>query len=234
MIKKTNKNGKVSFLSNKKGQGHVEFIAATILFIGIIIFIILFLNPFVKSEEKVSIADDIKKIIIENISEEVGILSAIVNNPNADCFDLSGINLIDNYGTDHYIDSNVNTGNLRKYNIYFSEIFPVGNPSCSANLDRNFQLGIYSKKRMIIYSKVLNLVNLYNQSKTSYSSLKTLLDMKGDFSFNFRYLNRTNIDELSVDKKSPVGINRESKDYHVQVLDNTGKVEELILNIRTW
>jgi len=209
---------------SKLSQGHVEMIISMILFVGFIILIFVFINPFTKTEDKSNVAENIEKVVVGSISNQIGMLSIIIGDPTRDCYDIPV-----EYGNKfvEYYD----TTNPRKYIIYFSDLFPIGTKSCISHLERNYSLGVYTTEDLIIYEKVVNIKHLY---ETDYNSLKNSLKIGYDFSFNFKYFNNTNIPEISVNKVVPAGLNVKAIEYPVMIIDNNGKIQNVILNIKVW
>ena len=139
-------------------------------------------------------------------------MSVIVNNLG-DCYNLDDVT--DDYGNKFVVKDDGD----RRYLVYFSDIFPVGNvPGCSGPL--SFTLGVYNEEKMLNWDSVAN-------SKNNY-------DTSSKFVFNFRDKSGNIIEELSVDKNIPSGINILSEDKIVKVVNSNGDIEELILNVRAW
>ena len=76
-------------MENKKAQSHVEMMLSFVIFVGALMFIFIFLNPFAKTADKVSVIDDIQRVLIEDIGSEVGKMSVIVNDYSLDCYSLT-------------------------------------------------------------------------------------------------------------------------------------------------
>jgi len=206
---------------NKNGQGHLEIILSFVLFIGALIFVFMFINPFAKTEE-ISVIGDIQEKIINNISLDVGKLSVIVGVENG-CYNFNPDNYIGNY-------QEVNEGNI-KYSIYFGEIFENVTQKKDSECLTDYTLGLYSKEEFIIYEKIKELATNYN---SDYEGLKTSLGIANDFSFSFKNIVNEEISELSVSKETPIGVNIEAKEFPIRVINSTGDVNELILNLRAW
>ena len=208
---------------NRKAQGHVEMILSFVLFVGALIVLFIFINPFAKTEE-VSVIEGIQERIIDEISLEIGRLSAIVENEAIDCYSLSGLS----YGA-NYIEKQ-DSHNLRKYNIYFSDSFIKNAPHEGCG-PLNYALGTYSSEKMISYNKTKDLVTDYN---ADYEALKQKLGITSEFVFSFTNLLGVVDSDLSVSKQPPAGINVEAKEFPVRVIDNNADIQELILNVRAW
>jgi len=211
MIKLTKNNG---------AQGHVEIIMSFMLFVGALIFLFIFINPFAETDE-VSIIKNVQDKIINNISLDVEKLS-IITKDNDDCY---------NFNSDNYLGNYIEIKEVeRKYTIYFGEVFK--NSTSKKDCDPlNYILGIYSSEKMIVYEEIVNLVANYN---SNYEGLKDSLKTTQDFSFSFKNKLNQEITELSVLKQPPVGINVEAKEFPVRVINSSADIQELILNIRAW
>jgi hypothetical protein len=77
-------------------------------------------------------------------------------------------------------------------------------------------------------------INLKYHYEINYSNLKESLGMTKDFSFEFKDLNG-NLDQvLSVSKDIPNSIEIKSIDIPLRIIDESGNIQEVILNIRSW
>jgi hypothetical protein len=198
-------------------------IISVTLFVGALLLLFIYINPIQNKESKISVIENTQKIFIKNISSDVGALSVILKN-NSHCYNQTGLNLGVNYLE---IEENP-----RVYTIYFSDYVnndhPHYNPACPAE---NYSLGIYSEESMIIMSKVIDLKNNYD---SNYKELKKSWGITNDFSFNFKYLNGSLANELTVEKETPTKLERQSDDIPVRVIDERGVIIEMILNLRIW
>ena len=208
-------------MRNKKAQSHVEIMLSFIIFIGALMFIFIFLNPFAKTGEKVSVIDDIQKIVVKDISSEIGKLSVIGDSGTVDYVFPS------EYGN-NFVEVQETFLNPIKCQLYFSDIFGAGTQTCQFT---SYALGVYSKEEIIVWDKI---ILLKQNHETDYNNLKSLLKISDDFSFSFKNIGGGEIGALSVLKNPPVGVNVESKDFPVRVIDSSGNINELILNIRVW
>jgi len=191
-----------------------------VIFVGALIFIFIFLNPFAKTSGKTSVINNIQEIIIKNMISEIGKMSVIGETGSGN------YNLPLEYGN-NFIEVQ-ETSNPVKCNLYFSDEFSVGGKTCQFD---TYTLGVYSKEKMIVWNKIALLKQNY---ETDYNSLKSSLNINDDFSFNFKDIGGGEISELSVSKTAPVGVNVESKDFPFRVIDDSGTIHELILNLRVW
>lgn len=217
---------KKEMMKNKTAQAHVEIILATTLFIGFLLFVLLLFNSPFKTRSEISTIN-IEKKVLESISSDIGKLSVIVNTTN-DCYNLTKVNEI--YG-DNFIEI-PDVNNPRRYTIYYGGFFKknlIGKISCSNLENKNFSLGVYFEESIIINKKIKDLKTFYQD----YSLLKQSLGVE-DFAFQFKNLDQTIIPKLSVEPKIPKNVDVVSKDFPVRVMDNEGKIQELILNIKVW
>lgn len=216
--------------NNKKSQAHVEMIISFVLFIGAIVFIFIFLNPVAQPKLTTSMMNEIKKTVIQNMSSNIGKLSIVTNETGVgECYNFNPAD----YSNDNYLEIQDDPIYLRKYTIIFSDIFdtsyaPKKNNDCDPE---NYTIGTYTEESIINYDKISETKVSY---ESDYNSLKKSSGINYDFSFNFRNLNRVEISELSVSKNIPLGTERDSKDILVRVIDDSGNIQELILNIRAW
>jgi len=207
---------------SKRSQGHIEVMLSFTIFVGFLLFIFMFLNPFARTKSN-QVINNIQESIINEISGEIGKLSIIVNRTN-DCYDnakviVHGNNFIETSGSD-----------ARKYTIYYNDIFGVGGaPGCSAKPGRNYTIGIYSKERIVIYEKIQELKSNYTNN---YEGLKTSLGILNEFIFELKRIGGGV--EIGVNKNIPVGIEVESVNIPMRIINSNGEILEYILNIRIW
>ena len=217
-----NKKEECKFLQNKKAQGHVEMILSFVLFVGALVVLFLFINPFAETKE-ISVIEGIQEKIINEISLDIGKLGIIIHTDGT-CYNFTAGDYVGDY-------KEIDEGN-RKYNIYFNNIFsnsaPNKNDACAP---LNYTLGIYSSERIIVYENIESFVASYN---SDYRGLKDSLGIISDFTFGFSNLVHEEIQELSVSKEAPVGVDVEAKEFPVRVINNNAEIQELILNIKAW
>jgi hypothetical protein len=208
----------------KKAQGHVEMIMSFVLFVSVIMLLFLFLNPFATTEERDFSIESIQRILLKEMNIDVGKVSVIVDSEGG-CYNLP---ILDKRNPLEVFDAE----SRRKYTIYFSDLFEEYTPNKDENcVFGSYELGAYSQERIMHYPKIAEIKARYDGD---YSGLKTMLNMPADFAFNLRDIDGNQVPELSVSRNIPAGVERTSKEFPVRVLDNSGKVSELILNIRAW
>ncbi len=206
---------------SKRSQAHVEFVVSFVIFVGFLLFIFFLLNPFSQRQTTISILDEVYDNVIKEISDEVGRLSIILKEDGACYF----------YPGNNYTEIR-NVENPRKFDLYFSDLIDDSNPNNDPLCDSgNFSIGVYFKEDLIFYEKIAGLVNNY---ENDYESLKSSINVLDDFSFEVFSISKIKIDELSVSKKIPVGINVDSKELIVRTINSDGEFQNLILRIRAW
>lgn len=199
---------------SKRAQGHVEVILSFVIFIGFLLFIFIFLNPFVRTGESNYIMDNIQKAITNNITDEVGKLSIILNESGT-CY---------KFNETDYEGDYLETHEGRKYAIYFSDVFDNTETIKDINCNpANYTLGVYSKEKIVIYGKVQNLKLAYESSEEGYKNLKKSLGITDDFLFKTKNLIGEEVPELGVNKNIPQGIDVESREIPIRVINNRGK-----------
>ena len=211
---------------NKSAQAHVEIILATVLFVGFLIFVFIFLNSSFRTNEDIPVRNMQEKIL-DRISSDIGKLPVIVNTTD-DCYSLDKVDK--DYGK-KFVEVHDNN-NPRKYTIYYGNFFDksiVGNISCSEKESRNFSFGIYSEEEIIVEKKIKDLKAEYD----NYAALKESLGVD-DFLFEFKNFDGLIINELSVERKIPENTDVVSRDFPVRVMNNHAEIQELILNIKSW
>lgn len=212
-------------VNSKRSQSHVEMIISFVIFIGFLLFIFIFLNPFARTKEPDYIMDNAQKAIINNMTENIGKLSIILNDSGT-CYNFSESDYDGNY-------FEVNDG--RKYTIYFSDIFANYETKKEDDCGKgNYTWGVYSREDMVVYEKIQKLKENYEKSNEDYNNLKKSLRITNDFLFKTRDFAGNGIDALSLNKNIPEGINVVSRELPIRVINNSGHIQELVLNIRVW
>ena len=223
------KNKKVNekFLKNKKAQGHVEMILSFLIFVGFLLFMFIFMNPFAQTKPG-KIIDSIQKPILDNIQDGVGRLSVIVE--EGKCYEQGKLSSYKETGeTNIRVIQDIN--NNRKYDVYYGKFLINDNPppACTLPADFVYTIGTYSKEKMIVYEKIQELRTNY---MNDYDELKGSLGITNDFIFELKRIN--NEIEIGVDKEIPIGIEVEAINLPIRVINNQGIILEYILNIRVW
>ncbi|MFA5258984.1 MAG: hypothetical protein WC979_08270 [Candidatus Pacearchaeota archaeon] len=212
-------------MKQKKAQGHVEVIISFAMFAGAMIFIFMFINPISRNEESFSISNKVQQALIENISSSIGKVYA-VSNESGGCYSVKDYIL--SYG-DNFREIQ-DSENPRVYVIYFSPLFEKNAPHNSDDC-KTHNLTTFSVERVVFYEYIENLKSNYNDQ---YGSLKTQLGLTNDFSFSVYDLEEVKIEELSVNKSLPMGINIESYELPIRVINKYAEIKSYIIKINAW
>ena len=210
---------------SKKSQAHVEIILATTLFVGFLIFALVFLNSSIKTTKDIP-TDKIERAIFGNLSEEVGKLSVVVE---INCYSLEEVNA--EYGPDFYEVHDITLP--KRYTIYYGNFFDKDQGiTCESKPEEEnvFVFGGYSEEEMIVKRNIIYFKTYY---EAKYSQLKQDLGID-NFAFEFRKLNNDRIEDFSVERKIPDNVDVISKDFPVRVINKRAEISELILNIKVW
>ena len=206
----------------KKSQAHVEVILSTILFIGFLLFILIFMRSSYKITEEIPI-DKVNFAVVEEIEENVGKLSVVLTSSDS-CFDLNYLEK--DYGNN--FRSIVDILNPRRVTVYYGSFFESNKKVCEET-KKKFKVGAYIEERIIFDKNIEELVNLYN---SDYSKLKQDL---GIYNFAFEFNDKDNkIQKFSVDGKIPENAEVKSKIFPVRVINSKAEISELTLNIKAW
>jgi len=202
----------------KRAQSHIEVIISFVIFIGFVVFFMIFLNPFVKTQEKIN--ENIKDILINEISSNIGKMSVIGGS--------GGHSYSVPFGYPKHVDVITNQNGKLKCMIYFSnEVFLNNIQTCNFN---TYEFGVYYDEDFAVYEKIEALVDEYNQN---YDVLKERLGINKDFAIEFLYLNKTEI--FNIENKVPgKNINIESENIPLRMINKEGNVNEIIFNLRKW
>lgn len=213
--------------NSKKAQAHVEMILATVLFIGFLIFVFIFLRSSLKTTQEIP-TDSIQRAILERTQQEVGKLSVVVGTLTGavePCFSLTDVN--DEYGLD--LKSVRDPSNPQRYTVYYGSFLNRETIDCPPGR-QNFTLGAYIEEKLIVESNITLFVQEYEDD---YTALRQDLGID-NFAFEFRNLNNELIPELSVRGKIPDNVDIISKDFPVRMINSNAQTSNLILNIKAW
>ena len=211
----------------KKAQGHVEMILSLTIFVGFLLFLFIFLNPFAETKEQSYRMEDIQATIMNEITIDVGRLSVIENETNG-CY-----NITEKIKNDYGINYREVKEKNRKYNVYFSDFLTPGAPNENKNciLGKNYSLGTYSKEDFISYKKIQELNRSY---ELDYKGLKEKLGITEDFSFDVKDLSGNDVTELGANRKIPKGVDVKTIEMPVRIIDENGKILEYLFDIKVW
>jgi hypothetical protein len=218
---------------NKRGQGHVEMIISFILFVGAVLFIFFYINPFTQTVDKSGDMERVQSIIIKNISATVGRLSII----GTGCYHFEE----SQYGTNYVEVLGDNILGKKQYTIYFGEpdVFNKSAPHRDT-CPLNYQLGVFSNETIISYERLLRLaIDIGNDAGntnplTDYKKVKQNLGINMNFLINCTDLNGNVIPDLSFSKNIPPTTEVESRQLPMVLINKNGQANQIILNLKAW
>jgi hypothetical protein len=227
------------FPNSKLSQGHVEMIISLALFVGAVLFIFIFINPFTNNQETLSYIKNVEREILNNISGKVGKLSIISTDDNG-CYNFNEneykkLFSENDFSKVNYIESlESSVPGKYKYSIYFSDMFETTiekNKKSSCD-KKDYTLSSYYDENFVINEKIKELKTNY---EADYGLLKKNLRINRDFSFSVKENeNSLDIEGLSVVKKSSAGVERESEFVPIIIMDKSGNIKQLMFNIKVW
>ena len=245
--------------NKKRASGHIEVMISFVIFIGLIVFLFIMLNPLKIFSASKSMLDTTTNKVIENVSTELTTSSVKVQDsyilPEGlpkDCLTISlkskaGEELIVKNGSGSEVESAKGTetlsfkydGSNRFYRISLSEnIFPtkllVGS-SCATLEPTDYQLGITRTRDIISSEKLKTFTEEYTED---YDALKTSLGLENNFNFII-FKGDGSIFEVDGTKirgqeNPPGGINVLAKDVVIEILNKSADIIPAIMNIRAW
>ncbi|MFA5173606.1 MAG: hypothetical protein WC438_00305 [Candidatus Pacearchaeota archaeon] len=213
------KNKLNKLIEDKGAQAHVEMILSITLFVGFLVFIFIILNPFGDSKNA-SFIGNVERAVMTNITENFGKLSIIMDVANT-CYSSIPPGYPGNYQGKKIND--------RLYHVYFSDSFS-NNLGCTGP-DGTYSIGTFSNEEIVSYD---NLQKLKTNYENEYNRLRTSLGLGNEFTFTIRTLEGLDIGLNPIVKNPPKGVNVEAKDIPIRVINSSGDISELILNIKAW
>ncbi len=240
---------------NKRGS-HIDAIVSFIVFIGIIVFLYMIIQPKIAAQQtKMEALNYIEIQVLNNISGNLTSVSVATAGASGSCFELQGF--VSNAGTGqaglkaHYnglgYEANYSGDDAYVYDQSggdLPEFFIVsGSPEFSLSSisagscqtlayesgNENYSIGEARTDLYAFSGKVASLISDYD---SSYNSLKSGFSIPAgtDFGFSFTYQNKTNIG--TADKATSSNVYVES--FPIQYVDDNGSVNAGNLIIRVW
>jgi len=244
-----NKNKKI--VCNRRAQAHVEMIISFVLFVGFVVFILIFLNPVNQSKISDAVLDATWNKVSDNLSINYNYISLILKNPPTKCFSISSspINLLGALVTDssgnlvysQVVDSSDmkidNSGGETVYRLYFSDYFNSYTKqldNCDSLLSnfalKEYSFGLSSKKKTILYEKISELNKSYTEN---YKLLKKSLGVDNEFDFIVYNESRDILFDVTSNNKIK-GTTVLSREIPITVMNNKTQQIKIIFNIRVW
>ncbi|MEM3405757.1 MAG: hypothetical protein QW117_02150 [Candidatus Pacearchaeota archaeon] len=243
-------------IKNKKSQSHLEILLSFVIFIGFLIFLLIFFNPFKKMGNEQTYLNLLQQSIEKELKKEIIIYSIKLNESYEGCYNfeikdddnLRNKNLtkkdLNNtiYDSMHTIKENnyVIYSNFSSqidfYYIYFSEDFLENNldgNNCNRKIDKkNYTLGMLRSYYSISF-KYLN-ETFKKEYETNYSKLKDRIGLPQtkNFAIDFYNLERTNkIISLGNTPEKAVVYSRTIPE---QIFYPNGTFEYIFMQIKVW
>jgi len=242
-------------IRNKKAVSHVEVIISFVIFIGFLVFLFAFLNPIKSKKLSDNVLDKINREIIDFASVNYSYISFVLDDSlfsfqdfiNSNCFGIEieldnevivrdkNNNIVsaeNDIGINRVYITKSSISNNKFYTIYASDIFSQQSLSGCFELDeKDYNLGLLRKEKVLYLDKLINLKNLY---ESDYNNLKKRFDIpsSNDFGFSVREANGEEI--IKVIKKRVGKINVVAKDFPVQILNQSGAIKYVIMNVQAW
>ena len=211
--------------NSKRAQGHVEMMLSFILFISAVLFIFGFMNPFSKSVDKSNELEQVQRVIMQQISDKAGRLSAVSYDASG-CYDFVNNEYPENYV--EFADSAPN-----KYTIYFSNKFTGQNALNKILGCTNYKLGVFSNETIILYESLKDFA-VSCSSDAGYQQKKRDLGISMDFVLNITNMNREPLADLNFAKRISAGVEVKSKEFPIKIIKSDGTIIDAIFNIRVW
>lgn len=234
---------------SKKSQGHIEMILSFTIFLGFLIVLFIFLNPFIDKKTTYSSLDKTETILLENISAEYEHIALILKNsrPDTNCFSVANsFNISSNtliIDENNKIVGSLNTGSViyitpnsvspRLYRIYFSNDFInlTSQKSCTTLPASTYSFGVMTIEKSVL-SENLNILN--RTYLEDYNNLKSELSLTKDFEFIIYNLNQSKVlfDTTGLHKIKSSDVL--ARDIPLRIINKSGYKSDILLNLRVW
>lgn len=223
---------------NKRGQGHIEMIISFTLFVGFVIFILLFLRPSTKSAE-VSL-NSIENALKDNLETDLSYFSIQSNGESCFCFTNSEYNIPGNIVVVNQekerVDSEkkgdaicIKADGKRFFYVYSSDEFSDGRIDCSPHTITPE----FGQLRQIKAISNNALEEMAEKHAADYDSLKNELGIVY-YDFSIKFVDSTGQEIISMDKTPPLGRPVYSRDVPVQIVYDNGDITYGIMKIFAW
>ena len=203
---------------NKKGS-HISFIISFVIFVSFLIFFIGIIKPLEKVETgKSSLLKHLENEIIEDVSDEVLVVSALEDAGNVDCSNIRSL-------------SSKKVKTIKDdvfFKFYFSDEF-TNDFQCDATKD--YEIGLVRTQNYILESKILKLNENYN---VDYNNLKNNLGIPeaNDFEFSFLDDSKVIITEAKSKETPPTEVFAEL--VPINYLNKDAEIKTGYLRVAIW
>lgn len=231
-------------LKKRNAQAHVEMILSFVIFVGFFIFLFIFLNPF-QEKPTVRLLDITESAILEKLSINYNEVSLkVLSSESPDCWIIDDgffqglgssviVKNIDKEAISGSLGSTIifdNDGDF--YYLYFSDIFDgdsTGLSSCFLLTSSDYKIGTLKKEKAVYEGYFEGFKTSYDEG---YAGLKTELGINNNFAFAIVNNDRDVL--FSGERNIPEGINILARNIPVMMIDKSGVVKPIIINIQVW
>jgi len=244
-----NKRGKNKYFSHynffpKNSRGsHVEVIISFIIFVTFIFFIFSILEPSISTQkDKKNIFDNIEVGIMNEISSDMTVITVKFASGEQNCVYLNNIvskSVIENKivvkdDLGKTMSSSINgnslliNGESSVSKIYYSEEFDELEPG-SECLETSYELGLTKTSEYIFETKVLDLIEQYNNYETLKSDLKVPEGV--EFGYGIKLSNGTTFE---THKEENLSINVYIRETPIEYVDLEGNILAGYIKTKIW
>ena len=229
----------------KRGTSHIEFVLAFVLFIGFLIFALMFFNPldnarvlgssleyaFDEVSESLTSELNVFSVSLKNVDPALNLIRIPVSNEedfNVRVLDANNSELTSRYdfASGHVI---VDRENNNFIYVLFSEDFNVGGASGGAVVDTH-EISSSDNRKVISEKKAVLLKGSY---ENNYEVLKNQMNLPGRIDFSFQ-LTFNDGSSIIGQKNIPGGLEVESRRERVETIRENGGIEFADLIVKVW
>ncbi len=234
---------------NTKGISHIEVVISFVIFIGFVLFLLLFLKPVRNKEVSYAVLDSVQRGIEAQANTEYSYVSLKINEVHAEDFylDFLGVGIaspeiIIRNETGDRISGKLEANSLyvkggeneKFYIIYYSPEFKIPDYSPADPVlleDTEYSIGLLRKNNVLFYSKIYNLNESYYND---YENLKTSFRIPASNDFGFIISTASGESIFTSIKKQPPRISIIARDIPSQILNETGDIRYVVVNMQAW
>ncbi len=222
-------------------MSHVEVILSFVIFLGFLIFIFSFINPFQITEDKNVYLNLLERGIKENVSVEVFFLPLKIENEK-ECFSIyyedgfeNAIKVKNEQGlVESYKEKSwkfhVNGSGTFFYVLSSKEFEDRGYLECDKLEKNNYTLGLWRNYKLVSNKSLWNLKKEYEEN---YENLKEYfrLPSSKDFLFEVKIENKNILNMSNINLKKG---NVYSRNLPIEIVYKDGVIKTGTLNMRIW
>jgi len=230
---------------NLKAQMHLEIILSLVIFVGFVLFILLFLNPLKNYSAHSEELNKISDILIENLSSYYGFVSFSLIKSEHPCFSIenpkSDMNFFVTNSSGDPIDFAKDgdkiiikdAKNQIFFKVHYSNTFdPVSTDNCNKELKKrnNYTLGAIYSDKVVFYSSIIELNKTY---MNNYLDFKQRNNIHNDFNYVI-YNKEIMIMNDSLSNLKNKGRQIVSRNIPIKVVYENMSYADLTLNLRVY